>query len=73
MTLTHTCTLPWVDSANGPFLSNGLSAFGIAVVGEMNRMGMIVDISHVSVPAMKMTLAHSVAPVTILQLVKLLC
>jgi len=63
MTLTHTCTLPWADSANGPFLSNGLSAFGLEVVREMNRMGMMVDISHVSVEAMKAAIGHSLAPV----------
>ncbi len=36
-TLTWTCTLDWVDSANGPFLHNGLTAFGEEVVREMNR------------------------------------
>jgi hypothetical protein len=36
-TLTWACTLDWVDSANGPFLHNGLTAFGEEVVREMNR------------------------------------
>lgn len=49
MTLTHTNSNHWADSANDTNKpNNGLSPFGKQVVGEMNRLGMIVDISHVS-------------------------
>ncbi|XP_076988942.1 dipeptidase 2-like [Tamandua tetradactyla] len=53
LTLTHTCNTPWAESsAKGihPFYSNvsGLTSFGEKVVAEMNRLGMMVDLSHVS-------------------------
>jgi membrane dipeptidase len=48
MTLTHTCSHAWADSSTGDPIHNGLSPFGREVVQEMNRLGMIVDISHVS-------------------------
>ena len=48
MTLTHWKTLDWADSATDAPKSDGLSEFGVSVVHEMNRLGMIVDISHVS-------------------------
>lgn len=62
MTLTHTCNTPWADSANGP-LRNGLTDFGIEIIKEMNRLGMIVDLSHVSDRVMDIVLDVSTAPV----------
>lgn len=63
MTLTHSDTLEWADSATDDPRHNGLSAFGEDVVREMNRLGMLVDISHVSVATMKHALRISAAPV----------
>ena len=48
MTLTHNSSHSWADSSTDVSINNGLSEFGREVVGEMNRLGMIVDISHVS-------------------------
>jgi len=48
MTLTHSCSLSWADSSTNDPIAGGLSEFGVEVVGEMNRLGMIVDVSHVS-------------------------
>jgi len=48
MTLTHTQHTPWADTASLPPEHNGLTDFGRQVVKEMNRLGMLVDISHVS-------------------------
>ena len=48
MTLTHTSNTPWADSSGKPPEHNGLTDFGRQVVREMNRLGMMVDISHVS-------------------------
>ena len=48
MTLTHFRSNDWADSSTGKQAHNGLTAFGKDVVREMNRIGMIVDISHVS-------------------------
>ena len=48
MTLTHNQTTEWADSATDEPKHDGLSPFGVAVVGEMNRLGMLVDLSHVS-------------------------
>ena len=48
MTLTHTNNTPWADSSGKPPEHNGLTDFGKQVVREMNRLGMMVDISHVS-------------------------
>jgi microsomal dipeptidase-like Zn-dependent dipeptidase len=54
MTLTHSCDLPWVTSSNADDKTDvGLSEFGVKVVKEMNRMGMIVDLSHVSSQTMR--------------------
>jgi membrane dipeptidase len=47
MTLTHSCDVPWASSSYA-LIDNGLSSFGEQVVLEMNRLGMLVDISHVS-------------------------
>lgn len=63
MTLTHNATIGWADSATDEPRHGGLSEFGVAVVAEMNRLGMLVDISHVSVDTMHDVLDHSVAPV----------
>ncbi len=48
MTLTHSKSLSWADSATDESRVNGLSEFGREVVLEMNRLGMLVDLSHVS-------------------------
>src|SRR5579859_7136778 len=48
MTLTHSIDVEWADSSTGKAAHNGLTDFGKDVVREMNRLGMIVDISHVS-------------------------
>lgn len=53
LTLTHGDTIDWADSATDQGRSNGLSPFGVEVVHEMNRLGMIVDISHVAMTTMR--------------------
>lgn len=63
MTLTHSETLEWADSATDTPRNNGLTKFGEAVVLEMNRIGMLVDISHVSAKTMQDALRVSRAPV----------
>jgi len=63
MTLTHNQTTEWADSATDDPRHNGLSPFGLAVVGEMNRLGMLVDLSHVSPDVMRQAIANSRAPV----------
>jgi len=63
MTLTHSMSLDWADSCSDDPISGGLSAFGEEVVREMNRLGMIVDLSHVSPDCMKQTLRITKAPV----------
>jgi membrane dipeptidase len=63
MTLTHSENTDWADSATDKPKSNGLSPFGDDVVREMNRIGMLVDISHVSPETMKRALAVTTAPV----------
>lgn len=63
MTLTHSETLEWADSATDVARSDGLSPFGEEVVLEMNRLGMLVDISHVSPATMYDALRISKAPV----------
>ena len=52
MTLTHSRNTPWADSATDVPAHGGLTAFGMDVVREMNRLGMLVDLSHVSEAAM---------------------
>ncbi|MFC9884697.1 dipeptidase [Streptomyces libani] len=63
MTLTHNDTIDWADSATDEPRHNGLSAFGEEVVREMNRCGMLVDLSHVSADTMRDALRVSTAPV----------
>ncbi|MBX3432108.1 MAG: membrane dipeptidase [Pirellulales bacterium] len=63
MTLTHSDSLDWADSGTDKPKAGGLAPFGVEVVREMNRLGMMVDISHVSPDAMKQTLAATRAPV----------
>ncbi|HXC75327.1 MAG TPA: dipeptidase [Sphingomicrobium sp.] len=63
MTLTHNQTTEWADSATDDPKYGGLSPFGVTVVQEMNRMGMLVDLSHVSADTMKDAIAASKAPV----------
>jgi len=63
MTLTHTLNNDWADSATENPRHHGLTAFGRALVHEMNRLGMLVDLSHVSPETMKAALAATQAPV----------
>ena len=63
MTLCHSKTTSWVDSATDAPVHGGLSPFGEDVVREMNRIGMLVDLSHVSADAMRDALRVSAAPV----------
>lgn len=63
MTLTHSDNLDWADSATDVPKLNGLSPFGESVVLEMNRLGMLVDISHVSADTMRHVLRVTKAPV----------
>ena len=63
MTLTHSKNTPWADSATDKPALNGLSPFGEQVVREMNWLGMLVDLSHVSPDTMKDAIAVSEAPV----------
>jgi membrane dipeptidase len=63
MTLTHSHHVDWADSASQPARLGGLSTFGEEVVREMNRLGMLVDLSHVSPEAMDDALRVARAPV----------
>ncbi|MGP4113962.1 dipeptidase [Streptomyces sp. 4N509B] len=63
MTLTHNNTIDWADSATDEPRHDGLSPFGEEVVGEMNRLGMLVDLSHVAPATMRDALRVSEAPV----------
>lgn len=63
MTLTHTRNTDWADSATDAPTHHGLTAFGEEVVREMNRLGMLIDLSHVSPDTMRAALAVSQAPV----------
>jgi membrane dipeptidase len=63
MTLTHSDNTPWADSATDDAVHGGLTDFGREVVREMNRLGMLVDISHVAPSTMGDALATSSAPV----------
>jgi len=63
MTLTHNDNVPWADSATDEPVLGGLSAFGVEVVREMNRLGMLVDLSHVSADTMRDALKATEVPV----------
>ena len=63
MTLTHSLNNDWADSATDNPKHNGLTAFGKLVIGEMNRLGMLVDLSHVSPKTMHDALDTTAAPV----------
>ena len=63
MTLTHNQTTEWADSATDEPKYDGLAPFGLAVVREMNRLGMLIDLSHVSPATMRDALEASRAPV----------
>ncbi len=63
MTLTHFHSIDWADSATGETRHDGITPFGEEVVREMNRLGMMVDISHVSEAAMSDVLRVTEAPV----------
>lgn len=63
MTITHSLTTDWADSATDAPKHDGLSPFGFEVLAEMNRLGMIADISHVSEATMMDVLDKSTAPV----------
>ena len=63
MTLTHNVTLAWADAATGAQTHGGLTPFGEEVVREMNRLGMLVDLSHVAPSTMSDALNVTEAPV----------
>lgn len=63
MTLTHNHNTPWADSATDEPAHGGLTAFGEDVVREMNRLGMLVDLSHVAPETMRDALRVTRAPV----------
>jgi len=63
LTLTHNDNVPWADSATDEPVLGGLNDRGREVVAEMNRIGMIVDLSHVSHDTMRDTLEVTLAPV----------
>ncbi|XP_077568943.1 dipeptidase 1 isoform X2 [Stigmatopora nigra] len=68
LTLTHSCNTPWadnwlVDTGSEPSEHNGLSPFGEQLIEEMNRIGMLIDLSHVPVSVMHEVLYISKAPV----------
>lgn len=63
MTITHSRTLDWADAAGDDPMHDGLTEFGEEVIHEMNRLGMLVDISHVTPATMKDAISVSDAPV----------
>ncbi|XP_077375581.1 dipeptidase 1 [Festucalex cinctus] len=68
LTLTHSCNIPWadnwlVDTGSEPSQHDGLSPFGKQVIVEMNRLGMLIDLSHVTLRVMQQALDMSKAPV----------
>ena len=65
MTLCHNETLDWVDSATDAPRNGGLNAFGRAVIGELNRLGIVIDLAHVSHEGMRRVLDVTEAPVAL--------
>jgi membrane dipeptidase len=63
LTLTHTANTDWADAAGDEAKHRGLTAFGEDVVREMNRLGMLVDLSHVTDDVMRQALRVTKAPV----------
>jgi membrane dipeptidase len=63
MTLTHNANTAWADSATDEPIHGGLTDFGHEVVGEMNRIGMLVDLSHVAPSTMADALDAAAAPI----------
>jgi membrane dipeptidase len=63
MTLTHVLNTDWADAATDAPLHHGLTPFGVEVIREMNRLGMLIDLSHVSPDTMQAALSASAAPV----------
>ncbi|HZD05443.1 MAG TPA: dipeptidase [Longimicrobiales bacterium] len=63
LTLTHNCTIRWADSATDDAVHGGLTPFGREVVRELNRLGMLVDLSHTSPDVMRDALEVTEAPV----------
>jgi len=63
MTLTHSKNVPWADAAGDTPAAGGLSPFGEEIVREMNWLGMLVDLSHVSADTMQDAIRVSAAPV----------
>jgi membrane dipeptidase len=63
LTLTHNRNVPWADSATDEPAVHGLTRFGREVIAEMNRIGMLVDLSHVSTDTMNAALDVTEAPV----------
>ncbi|XP_033972918.1 dipeptidase 1 [Trematomus bernacchii] len=68
LTLTHSCNTPWadnwlVDTGADPSEHNGLSAFGKQLIAEMNRLGMLIDLAHLTQAVMHQVLDMSAAPV----------
>ncbi len=70
LTLTHNDNVAWADSATDEPAAGGLTAFGREVVREMNREGMLVDLSHVAATTMRDALDTSTAPVIFLPLLR---
>jgi len=69
LTLTHNRNVPWADSATDEPALGGLSDFGRQVIEEMQRIGMLVDLSHVSADTMIDALDVATAPVDLLALI----
>jgi membrane dipeptidase len=65
MTLCHNESLDWIDSATDAPRNGGLNAFGRAVIGELNRLGVVIDLAHASHDAMRGVLDATEAPVAL--------
>ena len=65
MTLCHNETLDWVNSATDAPRNDGLNAFGRAIIGELNRLGIVIDLAHTSHDAMRRVLDVTEAPVAL--------